>query len=216
MSAPQPPFFGVPRLGRLTTAERIYRVLLRAYPPAFRAEYSREMTQLFRDQYREGDGSTPAFWLTVVWDVARSAPALRMEARSARGRESIQTLGVIMKLVAILTVLLGVFGATNAVVEGVAGVRGTISGTYLLAIVLGASAGVLLLIAGIALLRRTPSGMQIATIASVASLVLLLAARLVHPWMSIFSQLAGVGLPVVLLAVLHWSRRRTPSISGAA
>ncbi len=33
-------------------AERIYRLLLRAYPPDFRAEYGREMVLLFRDQCR--------------------------------------------------------------------------------------------------------------------------------------------------------------------
>jgi hypothetical protein len=203
-------------LGRLATAERIYRGLLRAYPPAFRAEYGRDMTQLFLDQHREGDASPSIFWLTVMWDVARSAPALRLEAWRARGRESTRTLGVIMKFVAMLTVLLGVFGALSAVAEGAAGLRGGISGVYLLTIVLGASAGVLLLIAGVALLRRTPSGRQTATIAALASLVLFLIARLLFPWMSIFSQLVGIVLPIVLLAVLHWPRRRGPSASGAA
>jgi hypothetical protein len=216
MSAPPTSLFGLPRPGRLATAERIYRVLLRAYPPAFRAMYGSEMTQLFRDQYREGDASTPAFWLTVVWDVARSAPALRVEAWRARGRESTRTLGGIMKPIAMLAVLLGVFGTLSAVAEGAAGLRGGISGTYLLTIVLGASAGALLLIAGVALLRRTPSGRQTATIAALASLALFLIARLLFPWMSIFSQLVGIVLPIALLAVLHWPRRRGPSPSGAA
>jgi hypothetical protein len=205
----------VPRPGRLATAERIYRALLRAYPAAFRAEYGREMTQLFRDQYREGDASPPAFWLTVVWDVARSAPALRVEAWRARGRESTRTLGGNMKPIATLAVLLGVFGVLNAAVEGSAALRGGISGTYQIAIVLGASAGALLLVAGLAALRRTPAGRQAATIASVASLVLFLIARLLFPWMSIFSQLVGFVLPVALLAVLHWPRRRGPSASAA-
>jgi hypothetical protein len=197
-------------------AERIYRVLLCAYPPAFRAAYGSEMTQLFRDQCRERDVNTPAFWLTVVWDVAQSAPALRMEAWRARGRESTRTLGGIMKPIAMLTVLLGVLEALNAAVEGVSGLRGGISAAYLLAIMLGASAGALLLIAGVALLRRTPSGRQTAIISALASLALFLIARLLFPWMSVFSQLVGIVLPIVLLAMLHWPRRRGPSPSGAA
>ena len=40
------------------SAEPIYRLLLRAYPPDFRAEYGREMVLLFRDQCRESDVRT--------------------------------------------------------------------------------------------------------------------------------------------------------------
>src|SRR5882762_2120124 len=61
-------------------AERIYRVLLRAYPQDFRAEYGREMVLLFREQCQESDVRTLAFWAAVVFDVARSAPVLRMES----------------------------------------------------------------------------------------------------------------------------------------
>src|SRR5436309_12214321 len=99
------------------SAERIYRLLLRAYPPDFRAEYGREMVLLFRDQCRESDVRTIRFWAAVIWDVARSAPALRAEA----WRENTRTMEVIMKLASILTVLLGVFGIVGAVVEWVAG-----------------------------------------------------------------------------------------------
>ena len=62
------------------SAERIYRLLLRAYPPDFRAEYEREMVLLFRDQCQESDVRTLGFWAAVICDVARSAPALRAAA----------------------------------------------------------------------------------------------------------------------------------------
>src|SRR6267378_5249617 len=110
------------------SAERIYRLLLRAYPPAFRAEYGREMVLVFRDQCRDGDVRSLGFWVRVFWDVVRSAPALRAEAT--------RTVEVIMRLAAILTVLLGVFGIVNAVVEWVAGSKGAIDGRYVLAVVL--------------------------------------------------------------------------------
>src|SRR5712692_787225 len=112
------------------SAERIYRLLLRAYPPDFRAEYGREMVLLFRDQCQESDVRTVGFWAAVICDVARSAPALRAAAWRARGSESTRTIEVIMKLAAMLTVLLGVFGIVNAVVEWVAGSNGAIDGRY--------------------------------------------------------------------------------------
>src|SRR6266436_4182136 len=185
------------------SAERFYRLLLRAYPPEFRAEYGGEMVLLFRDQCRESDVRTVGFWARVLWDVARSAPALRVEA----WRENTRTMEVIMKLAAMLTVLLGVLGILNAVVEWVAGSKGAIDGTYVLAVVLGVFASALLLGAGIAILLRRQ---QAARLALFASLVSVMAARLLFPWMSIFSQLVGFGLPVALLIALYWPRKSSP------
>ena len=188
-------------------AERIYRLLLRAYPPDFRAEYGREMVLLFRDQCRENDARTVGFWAAVIWDVVRSAPALRAEA----WRENTRTMEMIMKLASILTVLLGVFGIVDAVVEWVAGSKGPIDGKYVLAVVLGVFASALLLGAGVAILLRRP---QPARLALFASLVSMVAARLLFPWMSILSQLVGFGLPVALLIALYWPRRSTSSTAA--
>jgi hypothetical protein len=202
-----------PRSNSLATAERIYRVILRAYPDAFRAEYEREMTQLFLDQWREGGGDVLHFWTNVVWDLVRSAPPLRVEAWRARGRRTTRTLGETMKLVAILTVLFGLFGALSAVSEGVIVARqGALGAAYTLSVVLSVIAGALLLAAGVAALRGTPSGQRTASRAAIASLVVFVLARLVFGWMSIFAQLAGILLPLAALAVLHqplW--RRTAS-----
>jgi len=116
-----------------------------------------------------------------------------------------------MKLAAILTVLVGVVGLLSAVVEWVAWGTGTIEGTHGLALVLGVCASVLLLAAGAAILRPTQRSRQAARLALLASLVLIVAARLLHPWMSIFSQLVGIGLPVAFLIALYWPRRASPS-----
>jgi len=193
------------------SAEGIYRLLLRAYPPDFRAEYEREMMLLFRDQCRESDVRTVGFWAAVVWDIARSAPALRAEAWFTRGRESIRTMGVTMKIAAMLTVLAGVLGILNAGVDGGAAFAGTIGGMHALSLVLSILASVLLLAAGAAILRPTERGRQAARLALLASLVLMVAARLLHPWMSPFSQLMGIGLPVAFLIALSWPRRALPS-----
>ncbi len=125
-------------------AERIYRMLLRAYPPAFRAEYGREMVLVFRDQCRDSDVRTLGFWMRVFSDIVRSAPTLRAEAT--------RTVEVIMKLAAIPTVLLAAFGIFGAVNDWSAASQH--AGTYVLAIVMGVAASLLLLGAGVAILLQ--------------------------------------------------------------
>src|SRR5712691_5464636 len=193
------------------SAERIYRLLLRAYPPDFRAEYEREMVLLFRDQCRESDVRTLGFWAADIWDIARSAPARRAEAWWTPGRENTRTIGGIMKFAAMLAVLVGVFGILNAMVEWGAALTGTTGGMHALALVLGVFASALLLGAGAAILRPTQRGRQAARLALLASLVMSVAARLLHPWMSIFSQLVGIGLPVAFLIALYLPRRASPA-----
>jgi hypothetical protein len=188
----------------MKAAERIYRVLLRAYPREFRAEYGREMLQVFRDQCRDNDTRTLSFWAGVLGDVVRSAAAQRIEA----WREYIKMMEVIMKPVAILAVLLGLLGIANAVVEWSAGGSGTTAHT--LALIFAVGAGVLLFVAGAAIAR----GVRAGRLALLASVVLIVASRLLHPWMGIFAQLVGIGLPVVLLIALYWPRK--PSTFGAA
>jgi len=121
---------------------------------------------------------------------------------------------VIMKLAAMLTVLVGAFGILNAMVEWGAALTGTIGGMHALALVLGVCASALLLAAGAAILRPTQRGRQAARLALLASLVLFIAARLLFPWMSVFSQLVGIGFPVAILSALYWPRRASPA--GAA
>jgi len=191
-------------------AERIYCFLLRAYPPAFRAEYGREMVLLFRDQCQESDVHSVGFWARVLGDVARSAPALRLEAWLTRWRENTRTMEVIMKLAAMLTVLLGVIGVLNAGVEWGAGAAQTIQGAHAVSLMLGVFASLLLLAAGVALLSGTPRSRQAARLALLASVVMIVAARLLFPWMSIFSQLVGIGLPVGLLIALYLPRKASP------
>jgi len=180
-------------------AERIYRLLLRAYPPDFRADYEREMVLLFRDQCRESDVRSLRFWARVLWDVARSAPALRVE--------STRTMEVTMKPAAILTLLFGALYMLNVGVEWGAASTQAISGTHSLSIALGAFASALLLGGGIAILLQNR---QAARLSLLASLALVVAARLLFPWMSIFAQLVGFGVPVALLIALYWPAKPSP------
>jgi hypothetical protein len=154
------------------------------------------MVLVFRDQCRDGDARTVGFWVHVLWDVARSAPALRAEGT--------RTAEVIMKLAAILTVVLAVLAMLGSGAEWVACSRQGMGGTYMLSLLLAAVGFAALLGAAVTILFRKQ---HIARLALIASLALFLAARLLFPWMGIFVQLVGLGLPVALLIALYWPRK---------
>ena len=70
-------------------AQRIYGALLRAYPPAHRAEYGAAMAQLFRDQCRDAWGESKHFgllklWLRVLPDWAKTSIMERLAALNER------------------------------------------------------------------------------------------------------------------------------------
>lgn len=183
------------------SAERVYRLLLHAYPPEFRAAYGREMVLVFRDQCRDGDTRTLGFWMRVFWDILRSAPALRAEAT--------RTVEVTMKLAALLTIALGGFVIFGATTEWMAASQHT--GRYVPSIVLAVVATGLLLGAAVAILLGKRPAARVAVAVSLACFV---AARLLFPWMGIFVQLVGLGLPVVLLIALYWPRRASPTAAA--
>jgi hypothetical protein len=185
------------------SAERIYRLLLRAYPPAFRADYEREMMLVFRDQCRDDDVRSVGFWMRVLLDILRSAPALRAEAT--------RTVEVIMKIAAVVAVLLGALGIVGTVRELVAGYQQPVQAGYLLSVVLGVCAFAVIVGAAVAILRGKR---QAARPALIAALALMLGARLLFPWMGIFAQLVGFGLPIGLLIALYVPRK--PSTLGTA
>jgi hypothetical protein len=106
-----------------------------------------------------------------------------------------------------------VYGVVNALVEVVLGMRGTLGGAYIVAVVLAIIAAALLLTAGAAILRSPVSGRHTATIATLASLVAVVFARLLHPWMSVLALIVGIGLPIALLAALQWPNKGHPSTS---
>lgn len=186
------------------SAERIYCLLLRAYPRGFRSEYGREMTLIFRDEFRCRDAAALGFWIAIVCDVARSAPSMWMDALRTRMNDYTRIVEVIMKLAGMVAVLLGAYGVVNAFAEAVPGMRGTPGGAYILAVVLAIIGAALLLTAGAALLRSPVSGRHTASVASLASLVTVAIARLLHPWMSLLALIVGIALPIALLAALQW------------
>jgi hypothetical protein len=97
--------------------------MLRAYPRAFRLEYGPEMTQLFRDCYRDthADGliTALAFWQRMIVDVIRTAPLERWEAleRRCETMKNLKTdvLGLLacLAIIAVAFVLFGVIRTTS-------------------------------------------------------------------------------------------------------
>jgi hypothetical protein len=192
----------------MSAAERAYRLLMRAYPADFRETYGREMLLVFRDQRREVGASGVRFWAELLWDVARSAPAQRLDAFRNRWSGDIQTQGEKMRTMAILAVLIGAAEAATALAEGWAGIANG-GGLWLAEVIVLMIAGALLLAAGVAMLRRSPSAVPWARMAAIACLVVVVLIRLVQGWMSIFSQLVGIVFPIALLLFLWWKGGRS-------
>jgi hypothetical protein len=184
-------------------AERAYALLLRAYPREFRATYGREMTLAFRDLARDAGTSGVRFWIGIIADVARTAPAQHADALRARWRPDTRTEENRMKPMGILAVAIGLLQAVNAVIELT---HGDAAGLPSLVVGLAIVVGLLLVAAGVALLRRMPRAATLAQLAAAAWLVLVVIVRVVHPWMSIFATLLAVVFPIALL-VYVWTAR---------
>lgn len=95
---------GQPPLATLNWATQVYRLLLRGYPSAFRAEYGTQMAQLFRDCYlaesRLGGTGLAFFWFRTLLDFIRTAPQEHLDnlgkensTMKNSGRDAIALLG---------------------------------------------------------------------------------------------------------------------------
>jgi hypothetical protein len=186
-------------------AERAYALLLRAYPSGFRAAFGREMTTTFRGLVRDSGSPGVRFWMEIIADVARSAPAQHADALRARWNSNQRMEESRMKAMGILAVGIGLLQSVNGIIElthgGAAGLPGLV---VALAVVLG----VLLVAAGVALLRGAAIASTLAALAAVCWLALVVIVRAVHPWMSIFSMLLAVVFPIALLLYVWMGRGR--------
>ena len=194
----------------MSAAERTFRLLLRAYPADFRTAYAREMTLVFRAQLRDARQGTAFLWADTLLDIARSAPALRLEAlRMRRGRLIHTGEDTLMKMtMGILAVMAGALEAMNALQEvwgsGIVNhdTRALLAGT--MAIVSGA----LLISAGAALLRRSPNANSLAQGAAVTCVGVFAFLGAFVPLLSRFAIILGIGFPLALFAFARWSRPR--------
>ena len=214
MSAPPIAGERSPKSGAPGASERLFHLLLRAYPAPFRATYGREMTLLFNDQRRDaatGTATGTGFWTSLLWDVARSAPEAHAEAfRSRRaGRTPYEREGK-MGPMSMLALLVGTLEIVNALIEARLGWSAG-GAAWMSSVTAALLAGALLAAAGIALLRRAPGAGTLARTSAVLCIVVFAAGGLLHPWMSIFARLLGIGFPVALLLFLPSANTRGPS-----
>jgi hypothetical protein len=70
----------------VTRSERLYRLLLRAYPLDTRRAYGEDMVQLFADQLRDAGSVTAQgrVWVHAARDVIATAPQERLAGRPSR------------------------------------------------------------------------------------------------------------------------------------
>ena len=76
-------------------SERIYRILLKAYPAAYRERYEEPMAQLFSDQLRAAHTAwdLAVLWLRTTADLIRTVPRRHVETpHSLYGLESAQSI----------------------------------------------------------------------------------------------------------------------------
>ena len=194
---------------RATLAERVYGVLLRAYPASFRAAFGREMAIAFRDRSRARDVTRARFWFEIVSDLVRTAPELRLEALRARTANLPFPEGR-MRPMAIVSMLVGGVQIVNALVEARAGLA-TPGGYSLLGVTLGTLAAILLVGAGAALFARGRDAAWLALSAVAGCAALVIVTLLVQPWMSMFGVLLGIGFPIALVVFLFATRGQNES-----
>jgi hypothetical protein len=191
----------------MSTAERVFKLFLHAYPVEFRAAYGHEMIVLFRDQRRAGSGGA-RFWAECSWDVVRSAPALRMESWQSRWSMDPQSTEIfaMRKTMAILSILIGAIEVVNGLIEGWAAAANGLDASDLAVVTLVVVAGVLLLAAGIALASRSARAPALSLGAAIACLAVFILIGVALPRMSIFSMMLGIGFPIALLLFLRFGR----------
>jgi hypothetical protein len=84
----------------------VYAALLIAYPRAFRREYGRQMTQVFRTsclQSMRGTGELGRFWLRALADLVSSATAERASVARRQNKRPVRYLYLAALLVSVVT-----------------------------------------------------------------------------------------------------------------
>jgi hypothetical protein len=166
------------------------------------------MELVFRDQCRDSADSAFRLWVETVWDVMRSAPALRIQAAQARWNTDIHIRESKMKTMAILAVVIGVVLAVSASIEGWVGGIGNHDGLSLTAGTLGLVAGALLFNAGIGLFGKSPRAALRAQVGAIICLAAFALITVAAPRMSVLTTILGIGFPIALLGFLRWTRGR--------
>jgi hypothetical protein len=108
----------------LAVSNRLYRLLLAAYPAEFRHEYGAHMAQVFRDRCREeqgrrrgvgGSAGLARVWMETILDLARTAPEehLHNAGRGVRLMKALLKIAAALVAYAVLFMLAGKFLAST-------------------------------------------------------------------------------------------------------
>lgn len=200
----------------MSAAERVYRLILHLFPAEFRAEYGRDMAQLFNDRRRDAGARPVRFWAAMMMDAARSAPALRLAEWRGRMDADFHLEARTMKTMAILAILIGTLEVVNAAAEAVVGGLVLHGGYSLVAGAVAAAAGGLLIASAVAMLRGSKGAMGLAQGAAIACLAVFALVAALHPIFSVLATILGVGFPVAMLVFLRVMQGRGPAEPMAA
>lgn len=101
---------------KLTTSDRLYKLLLVVYPAGFRRKYGQEMAQVFRDCHRQqmregGKQGVVRLWVRVVLDLIRTAPEEYLQSLGKGGMvmKALQKLSLAILVYAIVILTVGRF-----------------------------------------------------------------------------------------------------------
>ncbi len=188
-------------------AERVYRILLLAYPLSFRREFEHEMVLFFRDQRREGAVRGAAYWLALCADTIRSAP----REWHARFTEISLIGGLFMKTMAVLAMMIGAFQGFNGMREATAINFSGRPGLEQAGLTLAILSSLFLIVAGAALLRRGRDAAGLARAAAIATICSFVFMGATSPVLSIFAMLLGTVFPAAMLVYLFINRSAGPA-----
>jgi len=190
-------------------SKRLFQLMLLAYPREFRLEYGPEMTQVFRDCYRENQSqgfvASTRFWLRTICDVIRTAPLERLDALGkdhAMKNLKINMIGLLACLVVIVVafLLLG-YGRRHEVASIL------LFGHALDAIVTAGVVSNLIIFPLVMVTRLSPFRTALWSLLIVNGVLLILAILIgsrVDPQFSFARVLVGYVVSFILWLTIHW------------
>jgi hypothetical protein len=185
----------------MSEREWSYRLVLWAYPPAFRESFGREMLMVHRAQRRDGIVDA-RYWLACIADAIGAAPGLWVEELA----DSVRATGGTMRTMGVVSMIAGFLETVNSLVEihaSAFGQRDPLSQAVLMLVI---ATGVLLTVAGLAFFVRGHAARRLGWIGAVACLGTFSLMVATRPMLSLAATGLGIAVPLALWIFLYVSR----------